>query len=107
MVQHLFGTDFTCVLPKRGGAYRSTAGILQTDAAGIGWERQYGAQLQKVRSKSTEHDQRRFAPLWGEPALFFRAPLPSMKKTERQSASDFGKESGRFAVLWNEREFPA
>ena len=24
-------------------------------------------------------NQRRFAPLWGEPALFFRAPLPSMK----------------------------
>ena len=39
----------------------------------------------KVRSKSTEHDQRRVCALVGEPALFFRAPLPKHEKTERQA----------------------
>ena len=46
--------DLTVSLLKYRRTLGKASAILNTDAVGIGWERQYGVRFQTARSKSTE-----------------------------------------------------
>src|SRR5699024_410112 len=78
--------DLTVSLLKYRRTLGKASAILNTDAVGIGWERQYGVRFQTARSKSTEYDQRRFAPLQGGPALFLWMPRPMVIRQQRRKA---------------------